>query len=95
MAEIYELYVHPNFQRHGVGTSLLLQLVKRFGQLGYTGLTLSMLAGNKLGKRFYEHLGGVMETEFLSTFMGISTRECLYRWWDLDSLIKKLESVAG
>jgi GNAT superfamily N-acetyltransferase len=94
-AEIYALYVDPNFQGFGIGSALMLRVAQHLGEAGFTSLALSMLSGNRIARRFYEHLGGVAGEESPSVVMGIPTSEVLYRWSDIDSLMERLEAVMG
>ena len=92
-AEIYTLYVDPNFQGFGIGSALMLWVSQHLGKAGFTSLTLSMLNGNRIARRFYEHLGGIAGEKSPSVVMGVPTSEILYRWPDIDSLMERLEAV--
>lgn len=94
-AEVYTLYVDPNFQGCGIGTALLFRLARHLRDPGYSSLALSMLSGNRIARRFYENLGGVVGEETPSVVMGTPTSEVLYRWEDIDSLLERLEAVMG
>lgn len=93
VAEIYTLYVDPNFQGCGIGSALLLRVSRHLGEAGYSSLALSMLSGNRIARRFYEHLGGEMGEESPSVVMGTPVNEILYRWNDIASLLERLEAV--
>jgi ribosomal protein S18 acetylase RimI-like enzyme len=95
VAEIYTLYVDPNFQGCGIGSALLLRVSRHLSDAGYSSLTLSMLSGNRIARRFYEHLGGETGEESPSVVMGTPTSEILYRWEDIGSLLERLEAVMG
>lgn len=55
-AGLKEIYVDPDHWNEGVGTALLRQVEQRVPATK-VGLTLSMLAGNEPGRRFYERRG--------------------------------------
>jgi len=55
-AGLKEIYVDPDHWNRGVGTALLAR-VERAAPASADGLTLSMLAGNDGGRRFYERRG--------------------------------------
>jgi ribosomal protein S18 acetylase RimI-like enzyme len=93
VAEIYTLYVDPNFQGCGIGSALLLRVSRHLGDAGYSSLVLSMLSGNRIARRFYEHLGGETGEESPSVVMGTPVNEILYRWNDIASLLERLEAV--
>jgi ribosomal protein S18 acetylase RimI-like enzyme len=95
VAEIYTLYVDPNFQGFGIGSTLLMRVSRHLSSAGYSSLTLSMLSGNRIARRFYEHLGGEVGEESPSVVMGTPTSEILYRWDDIGSLLDRLEAVMG
>lgn len=94
-AEIFTLYVDPSFQGLGIGTALLFRVAAQLREAGYFSLALSMLSGNRIARRFYEHLGGVEGEEAPSVVMGVSTSEVLYRWEDIEHLLDRLESAMG
>lgn len=94
-AEIYALYVDPNFQGFGIGSALMLWVAQHLREAGFRSLVLSMLSGNRIARRFYEHLGGISGEESRSVVMGIPTSEILYRWPNIDPLMERLEAVMG
>ena len=93
VAEIYALYIDPNFQGCGIGSTLLLRVSQHLNAAGYSSLVLSILSGNRIAKRFYEHLGGEMGEESPSVVMGTPVNEVLCRWDDIVSLLERLEAV--
>lgn len=50
---IHCLYIHPSFQKRGIGRQLLMQAVLQFG----TPLTLKCLKQNRSALHFYHSLG--------------------------------------
>jgi ribosomal protein S18 acetylase RimI-like enzyme len=95
VAEVYTLYVDPSFQGCGIGSALMMRVSQHLRDAGYTSLTLSMLSGNRIARRFYEHLGGEQGEESPSVVMGTPTTEVLYRWDDITSLLERLDAVMG
>ncbi len=95
VAEIYTLYVDPNFQGCGIGSALMMRVSGHLRDAGYTALTLSMLSGNRIARRFYQHLGGELGEETPSVVMGTPASEVLYRWEDITSLLERLDAVMG
>lgn len=55
-AGLKEIYVDPDHWNKGTGTALLERAEQAVPE-EYDGLTLSMLAGNEAGRRFYERRG--------------------------------------
>jgi GNAT superfamily N-acetyltransferase len=55
--EIYELYLVPQEQRHGIGTRLLAAALWRLSALGSSPVMLWVLAANR-AQRFYASCGG-------------------------------------
>ena len=60
-AEVYALYVHPDFLSTGAGRRLWLAALRQIRAEGYETITLWVLAGNDRARRFYERAGFVTE----------------------------------
>lgn len=56
-AEIYGLYVHPNYWRRKVGGGLLKLAMQNAVELGYKSLALWVLKTNQQARTFYESHG--------------------------------------
>jgi len=56
--EIAGLYVHPVAARQGVGRSLMLAAIQVFAERGCRRLCLHTLGENKIGRGFYDKMGG-------------------------------------
>ena len=57
-AEILGLYVHPDVARRGIGRSLVREMARGFRAKGHRSLAIHTLAENRIGRGFYEGLGG-------------------------------------
>ena len=58
-AEICRMRVHPDLQRMGLGTQILLKLEQRARELGFRSLTLETTAGQVAAIRMYTKAGYV------------------------------------
>jgi ribosomal protein S18 acetylase RimI-like enzyme len=56
-AHLYRIYVHPDEWGRGIGGSLLDRIEDVLGNRGFEWLTLSVMAENDVGVRFYESEG--------------------------------------
>jgi len=56
-SSISYLYVKESYQRQGVGTALVEECKVRMKKLGYTSLSLNVLALNAGARKFYQQLG--------------------------------------
>lgn len=74
-AGLKEIYVDPDYWNEGVGSALLDHVETRV-PADYAGLTLSMLAGNERGRRFYERRGFVEVGETTAELDG-ETYDCV------------------
>jgi ribosomal protein S18 acetylase RimI-like enzyme len=63
-ADITRMRIHPDFQRQGIGQSILSRLEEAAGRIGYRTLTLDTTAGQIPARRLYEKNG---YTEFKRT----------------------------
>lgn len=85
-AELEGLYVHPDFQRLGVGRALVRHACTRLAAAGKRTLYIHTLRDNTLGRRFYAALGGTVIVEDTWSFEGIAYPAVGYRWDDLSRL---------
>ncbi|WP_299027010.1 GNAT family N-acetyltransferase [uncultured Thermanaerothrix sp.] len=85
--EIYALYVLPAFQRHGIGTRLVVASAQALLQHGLTSMLIWVLAENTPARAFYARLGGQPVREQTLTIGGTSLVEVGYGWADLPSWI--------
>jgi ribosomal protein S18 acetylase RimI-like enzyme len=57
-AELFLIYILPEYQGKGIGQRLMSASAERLIQLGFTSLILWVLEDNPDSRRFYERLGG-------------------------------------
>jgi ribosomal protein S18 acetylase RimI-like enzyme len=62
-AEIAGLYVHPSEARRGIGLVLVAAMAKIFSERGLRSLCIHTLRDNRIGRGFYEKIGGVVCAE--------------------------------
>jgi len=62
-AEIASLYVVPSESRFGVGQMLVATMCEKFAERGCESLCIHTLRDNRVGRRFYEKIGGVVVEE--------------------------------
>ena len=78
-AEVYSLYVHPNFQRMGAGHALLSGLFTAMHQAGQRSMVIWALDGNP-ARTFYERLGGTEIAKRSSKTFGQVHKEIAFGW---------------
>ena len=59
--EMYMLYVHPDFQRAGIGTALVQGFKEKIKGVSFC---VFVLDGNTKGIHFYQKMGGTRRAEF-------------------------------
>ena len=90
-AEIYALYVHPEYQRAGCGKRLMAGLVEQLLQKKFEQVGLWMVGGNEKAERFYQSIGGVEHGKRVEISNGrIAFREKGWHWDDLRQLLARL-----
>lgn len=57
MAEIMLMYVHPDFQRQGIGEKLIFHAIDKMRRKGYGCAVLDTAEKNENARRFYEKIG--------------------------------------
>ncbi|TMC79352.1 MAG: GNAT family N-acetyltransferase [Chloroflexi bacterium] len=82
--EVYAIYVLPAAQGKGHGRALIRQCARELAAGGMTSLLIWVLRENKIGRRFYERLGGTPVREKpLEEFPGAEDHiEIGYGWRD-------------
>lgn len=90
-AEIYELYVHPDWQNQGGGRALMTAVFEEVAAAGGFNACLWVLSGNN-SRFFYEAMGGQSVGQRRERFAGADLDETAYAWPDL---IGWLKSVKG
>jgi GNAT superfamily N-acetyltransferase len=82
--EVYAVYVLPDAQGKGHGRALIRECARELSALGMTAMLIWVLRENKLGRGFYERLGGTAVREKpLEEFPGAEKHvEVAYGWKD-------------
>lgn len=57
VGRIFSLAVHPSYQRRGVGSHLLKEMINLFRDMGLMEIILEVRSNNFKAKRFYERHG--------------------------------------
>lgn len=86
-AEIYGLYLHPDFWRQGVGRALLRAAAADLREKKHKSLCLWVLDGNARGKSFYETMGGQRIGKHMVDIGPNHLKEICYGWRDTGALI--------
>jgi len=85
--EFYALYVMPEAQGCGIGTALIAHAGRAMVRQRWVSAAVWVLEDNELGRRFYEHLGGLpLGVAKTLAYRGTSypkIREIAYGWPDL------------
>lgn len=89
--EIYAIYVLPEHQGHGHGTSLMREAAVQSLRRGWRAVTVWVLRENAPSRRFYERMGaryleGRDETREVE---GVLITECGYAWDDVSVLARR------
>lgn len=87
-AELYAIYLLPEFQRSGAGRRLVAELVARLLNDDMDAMQVWVLAENHPARRFYESLGGRPLYEKNLNLAGQVYREQAYGWEDIRPLAK-------
>jgi ribosomal protein S18 acetylase RimI-like enzyme len=85
-AEVGALYVHPRWQKLGVGRRLVAAMARHLAQQGIVTLHIGALRSNALARKFYEKLGGQVVEEREVEDAGFRLREVVYCWPDIGAL---------
>jgi ribosomal protein S18 acetylase RimI-like enzyme len=87
--EIYAIYVLPAAQGRGHGRALVRECARELASQGVTSLLIWVLRENRIGRGFYEHIGGaVVREKPLEEFPGAEEHiEIGYGWTDTGALL--------
>lgn len=88
-AEIYALYLYPEFFRKGLGTALIQKSVEQLMILKHRSLCLWVLKGNKRGCAFYEAMGGQRVGKKMLQMGKTNVKEVCYAWRDIGEILKR------
>jgi GNAT superfamily N-acetyltransferase len=95
MAEVYSLYVDPNYQGMGIGRALLRHVAQGLDLDGFESLTILTLEGNRQGRRFYDALGGLEGEAIPSVISGAPVDQTPYVWTNIATLVRHIETARG
>lgn len=83
--ELYAIYLCPDYFGKGVGEKLFLHVAVYTIECGFNKMFVNVLRDNRLGRRFYERMGGVYikDSDTDLKIDGRSYSEVKYEWKDL------------
>jgi ribosomal protein S18 acetylase RimI-like enzyme len=81
LGEVYRIYIHPLYQRRGVGRSLMRVAAERLAAEGIHTLLIWVLAANP-ARKFYEALRGKLVRSIPNEIAGLSLEGVAYGWTD-------------
>lgn len=87
-AEIYAIYLKPEFFRAGIGTALLQSAVEKLKIQKHQSLCLWVLDKNKRGCGFYEKMGGQRVGNMMIEIGPNKLKEVCYAWRDINEVLK-------
>lgn len=93
-AEIFTLYVAPDWQNQGVGRRLLLAMFARLVGQGHKSAIIWVLSENP-ARFFYQRLGGRQVRQKLLPFNGEKLSASGYGWRDLPGYLATIAGTAG
>jgi GNAT superfamily N-acetyltransferase len=86
IAEVKALYVSPDQQAHGVGSSLLRAAARELARSGFSGLQIGVLTANLPARGFYEAMGGGETGRRTTDEEGFLLPVTVYGWPDITVL---------
>ncbi len=86
-AEVFTLYVQPDFQGAGIGRGILANMFRSFHAGGLNSAIIWVLAPNP-ARFFYEAVGGERVGEREERLWGADLPEIAYGWHDLGAALK-------
>jgi GNAT superfamily N-acetyltransferase len=89
-AELYAIYLRPEFIGSGLGRMLLGAVLDGLRERAHTSLCVWVLENNAIGRRFYERLGGSLVGEAPFTLDGRTYPQVAYGWPVLPDLHHKI-----
>jgi GNAT superfamily N-acetyltransferase len=87
--EVFALYVLPGSQRCGSGRALVEASAERLLAQGFLGLLIWVLADNRIGRSFYEKIGGQPVRQKVGDIGDALYPEIGYGWKDMRELLCK------
>lgn len=92
-AELSAVYLRPAFQRAGIGRRLVQEVARAQRAHGATGLIVWVIARNKIGRAFYESLGGELLVEQPFQWDGMDLVEAGFGFDDLAALSERCRAA--
>ena len=92
-AELSAVYLRREFQRAGVGRSLVCAVAQAQRAHGASGLIVWVIAGNKGARAFYEQLGATFLVEQPFEWEGMPLTEVGYGFHDIAALVAACEAL--
>lgn len=86
-AELYALYILPEYQGRGIGRSLVREAAGWLTGKGYQTMIIYVLRENEPARKFYEAIGGRMVRELTRDVLGLTLSEVGYGY-TLTEMIK-------
>jgi ribosomal protein S18 acetylase RimI-like enzyme len=78
--EVYELYLRPEYQGMGLGSSLFLEARRLLKSLGCNGVVVWCLEDSDVANRFFRSHGGRDVAEGMEDFAGTQLRKLGFAW---------------
>ena len=88
-AEIYALYLEPEFYRQGIGTALMQKAMVNLQEQKHQSVCLWVLDKNKRGCTFYEATGGQRVGKMMIEIGPNKLKEVCYAWRDINEILEK------
>lgn len=85
-SEIYAIYIYREFQGKGIGRALVSETARILGNLGYSSVSVWVLAENP-NRRFYEKLGGRPIVRRAVSIGSSDLEEICFGWTNMAALI--------
>ena len=84
-AEIYAIYLHPDYMGKGVGAKLFERARDKLRAHNYASFSVDVLAENRAARKFYEKQSGVINESSLRPIelYGQEYNEITYEWWEI------------
>lgn len=84
--EIYALYLHPDFWRKGIGTTLIKHAARELKERKHSTVCLWVLDANVRARAFYEKMGGQKIGNKMIEIGPSKLKEVCYGWKDTSAL---------
>ncbi|MGS0763773.1 N-acetyltransferase family protein [Syntrophomonas curvata] len=84
--ELYAIYICPEHQNNGVGSTLFRSIIKELEKSGITSLLLWVLSDSPYRKFYERHGGHPIETKLLET-EGFTNLITAYGWLDITAVL--------